>query len=333
MRFIHAADLHIGDSWKFLPQDYLRRQELMLDNIYRVAHKEGIKTVALVGDLFHRKDPTRECRDMVLAKILKYDKYFRTIVMEGNHDSVDAAASNIHFLKILYDLKRFKNTIVVELENKVVPVEDGAFLVMTSFNEEKLIDMASETSSQYKWLIALLHTTTIGVRSDTNWVAQKGWDMQPVPGITYYAFGHIHKFQRLGLPNAFQSGSPIQHKWSDKLPKGVLIVDTDKPTTPRFVSLSKVVRPLYTVKDGDPIPEYGYVKLVTNKNVLGRELPANVVDTERDLSDIKILEYDGELDPTAGLNEYLAKDGLTLDEQKIGIQIAEKIIKEINQNY
>lgn len=333
MRFIHTADLHIGDSWKILPQDYLRRQELMLDNIYRVAYKEGIKTIAIAGDLFHRKDPTRECRDMILTKILKYDKYFRTIIMEGNHDSVDATASNIHFLKILYDKKRFKNTIIVELENKVVPVEDGAFLVMPIFNENKLIKMASEVRSKYKWLVAMIHSTTVGVRSDTNWVAQTGWDMQQVQGINYYAFGHIHKFQRLGIPNAFQSGSPIQHKWSDQLPKGILVVDTDKPKTPKFVSLAKVVKPLYTVKENDEIPSYGYVRLITNKNTLGRDLPSNVVGTERDLSDIKIVEYAGELDPIAGLNEHLASDGLTIEEQKIGIGIVEKIVRDINQNF
>jgi len=174
MKFIHTGDWHIGDSWKVIPDNYLSRQADMIDMIYKIAHKLQIHTIAVSGDLFHRNEPNKESRDMVLSKLLQYDKFFQTIIMEGNHDSVDNAASSIHFLKILYDKKRFKNTIIVECENQIVPVEDGAFLVMPNFNEQALVQMAQQMSQQYKWIVAMLHTTTIGVTSDTNWTAQKG---------------------------------------------------------------------------------------------------------------------------------------------------------------
>lgn len=328
MYFIHSADWHIGDSWKILPQDYLKRQSLMIDNIYLEAYQRKIRTVVVCGDLFHKKDPNRESRDLVLSKLLKYDKYFRTIIMEGNHDSVEAKASNIHFLKILYNKKRFKNTIIVELENKIVPVEDGAFLVMPKFNEDELEKLVKQISSKYKWLVAMLHTTTVGVSSDTNWKAQKGWDMKPIPHITYYALGHIHKYQRLTLPNAFQCGSPIQHKWSDKQPKGILIVDTNNPEQPELITLKKV-KPLYTITDSKKVPKDGYVRLITNKCLLGEKLPSNIVSTEKDLSNVEISEYDGELDPINGLPEFLANEGLNSEEQQIGIDLVEKIINNI----
>ena len=39
VKFIHTADLHIGKSRTF--PDYLERQELMLDGIYKIAKDFG----------------------------------------------------------------------------------------------------------------------------------------------------------------------------------------------------------------------------------------------------------------------------------------------------
>lgn len=332
MKFIHTADWHIGESWKILPHDYLTRQARMIDAIYYIAKKTNTKTVVIAGDLFHKKNPGRECMNMVLKKVLKYDRYFNTIIMEGNHDSVDNSTTNIHYLKLLYDKKRLKNTVVVELENKIVPIEDTAFIVMPRFDENILEKMAKEACRDYKKVVAVLHTTTIGVVSDTNWVAKEGWDMASLPHIDYYAFGHIHKYQKLNLSNAYQSGSPIQHKWSDKLPKGVLLVDTDllDNNGPEFISMRKLIKPLYTIKDGEKVPNFGHIRLLTTKNILGfKDLPDNVVCTERDLSNIIISGYDGKLDPTKGLNKYLAEEGLSVDEQNKGIKIVEDIVQSL----
>ena len=331
MRFIHSADWHVGDSWKFLPQDYLARQETIIDDIYAIAKGRGVKVVLISGDLFHKREPNRECRDMVLRKLIHYDRHFTTIVMQGNHDSVDTAGTAISNLKILFEEHKFKNTIIVELENKVIPYEDGAFLVMPLFKETKLEEMVAEIKGQYKWIVAMIHDTTIGVSDDKGWTARAGWAMKEIPGITYYAFGHIHKAQRLRLRNAFQAGAPMQHHFSDKQPKGVLIVDTDDPENPKLVRL-KNVKPLYTVKDGEPIPEDGYVKLITNQPHLGRELPPNVVVSAQDTSSLEeIEEYDETLDSMKGLTAYLASQHLTPEEQAIGVSLVEELIKEIEE--
>jgi len=331
MKFIHTSDWHVGASWRLLPQEHLSRQKFMIDEIYRIALKYKAKVVTVSGDILHRKDPERKSRNMVLKQILKYDKLIPTIIVEGNHDSVDAEESNIHNLKILYDQRKFKQTTIVELENKIIPFEDGAFIAMPIFNKTELKILAREASKRYKWVVPLLHTTTIGVSDDKGWTAREGWDMDKVPGITYYAMGHIHKMQRLTLPNAFQCGSPMQHNFGEKPPKGVLLVDTDKPTRPSFINLKKLPA-LHLVNDdkGEPIPLDGYVKLITNKSLLGRKLPPNVVSTGKNLDNIEILEYDCELNPLKGLTEYLANEGLSVDEQEMGAKIVQKII-EINK--
>lgn len=327
---LHTADWHVGESWKFLPQDYLSRQEAMIDNIYAIAKNRGVKVVLISGDLFHKREPNRDCRDMVLKKLIYYDRYFTTIIMEGNHDAIDVNGTCIHNLKILFEEHKFKNTIIVELENRLVPYEDGAFLVMPLFKETRLEEMVAEVKQQYKWVVAMIHDTTIGVSDDKGWTARAGWEMREIPGITYYAFGHIHKAQRLRLRNAFQSGAPIQHQFSDKQPKGVLLVDTNDPENPKFIRL-KNVKPLYTIKDGDPIPEDGYVKLLTNQSHLGRELPPNVVVSTQDTSCLEeIEEYDETLDSMKGLTAYLASQHLTPEEQATGVALVEGIIRELN---
>lgn len=329
VKLLHTADWHIGESWKFLPQDYLTRQVVMIDNIYEIAKKRGIKVVLVCGDLFHKREPNRDCRNMVLKKLLYYDKYFTTIIFEGNHDSIDINATAISNLRILFEEHKFKNTIVVELENKVIPYEDGAFLVMPLFKETHLKDMVSKVKGKYKWIVAMIHDTTIGVSDDKGWTARAGWEMKHIPGITYYAFGHIHKVQRLRLRNAFQSGSPIQHQFSDKQPKGVLVVDTNDPENPKFVRL-KNVKPLYVVKDGEQIPTDGYVKLLTKESHLGKNLPNNVVVSTHDIENFEeIEEYDTDLDSLKGLTTYLVSEGLNLDEQAIGVSLVEDMIKEI----
>lgn len=329
MVFLHTSDWHIGESWKFLPNDYLSRQATMIDNIYAIAKKRNIKVILVCGDLFHKREPNRECRDMVLEKLLRYDKYFTTIIFEGNHDTIDISGTSIHYLKILFDKHKFKNTIIVELQNKVIPYEDGAFLVMPLFKEATLEEMVSQIKEQYKWIVAMIHDTTIGVSDDKGWTARTGWEMKQIPNITYYAFGHIHKMQRLRLRNAFQCGSPIQHQFHDKQPKGVLIVDTNNPENPKFVRL-KNVKPLYIIKEGETIPSDGYVKLLTNESHLNRDLPPNVVVSTQDFTTFEeIEEYEQDFDSLKGLTSYLALQGLNPNEQTVGVSLVEKIIRSI----
>ena len=331
MKFLHTADFHLGDSWKILQNgENLKRQALAYSEVYELAEKHKVEVVIMCGDLIHQKNPNRQVRDTLLKKVLEYDaKGFKTLIMEGNHDSVNFEASNIHFLYLLYKAGKLKNTIIVELKNKIIKFKDGAFLVMPVFKEKLLVQMSKAAYNQgCKWAVAVLHTTSIGVTSDTGWCAKNGWDMKPIQSITYYALGHIHKCQQLALPNAWQSGSPIQHNFGDKKPKGVLIVDTDDPNNPKFVPLQKP-KPLYVIKDSDAIPTDGYIKLLTNESMLGKDLPSNVVATEKNIQNVNIKEYKGQVDPIIGLTEELAKQGLEEDEQAEGLKIVEQITDEL----
>lgn len=335
MRFLHTADLHFGSSSRILPNNLnLKRQEIAYDEIYEIAEKNNIKVIVSAGDLIHRKDPDRPTRDLILRKVLEYDKKgFRTILLEGNHDSVDAKASNIHFLSLLHKAGKLKNTMVVELQNKIVSYADGAFIIMPVFSEIELQKMINRLEGkEYKWIVCILHTDISGAISDTGYPLKKGWDLKRVKNIdriNYYALGHIHRYQRVNLPNCFFSGAPIQHNFGDTLPKGVLIVDTDDPNNPEFVALKKP-EPFFLIRNGEQIPDNGYIKLLTNRSLLGVKLPANVVATAKDLSDIDIKEYDGELDPIKRLPEFLAKEGLTQEELDIGIEMVEDIVGELN---
>ena len=332
MKFLHTADFHLGDSFKILPDGKnLKRQSLAYDEIYEIAEKQKVDVVVIAGDLIHQKNPNRQVRDTLLKKVLEYDALgFKTLIAEGNHDSIDATTTNIHFLYLLYKAGKLKNTIVVELKNRIIKFKDGAFLVMPVFKEKTLVQMAITAYNQgCKWAVAVLHTTTIGVTSDTGWCASKNaWDMKPIQKITYYALGHIHKCQQLALPNAWQSGSPCQHTFGDKKPKGVLIVDTDDPNNPKFVPLKKP-KALYVITNINEIPINGYVKLLTNESMLGKDLPSNVVATEKNIQNVKIKEYKGSADPIIGLTEELAKQGLEEAEQAEGLKIVEQIMDEL----
>jgi len=93
--------------------------------------------------------------------------------------------------------------------------------------------------------------------------------------VTYWALGDIHKPQEVSS-NAYYSGSPVQTKFNDGWPRGVLIVDTEDPTSPQFVSVPS--NQLVVAKKDDIIPPNSYVKWVfSSKEEVPKELPDNVV--------------------------------------------------------
>ena len=138
----------------------------------------------------------------------------------------------------------------------------------------------------YKSIVVVTHETIRGAISDTNWrikggsevpLLDYGEDAEDIP-VTYCALGDLHIKQKVG-PRTFYSGSPLQIKFGDQFPKGVLVVDTDDPDNPVFEPIESV--PLVRVTSIEDIPENCHVKLVTDKiDSLGVMLPDNVMKRE-----------------------------------------------------
>ena len=113
IRFLHTADLHIGKS-RTLP-DYLERQELMLDGIYKTAGDNDIDVVLMAGDIFESKNIRWNEQQMFLEKLFKYDALgFTTVVCNGNHDELASGHSPLWLPAMIATNGGLKNTHVLK---------------------------------------------------------------------------------------------------------------------------------------------------------------------------------------------------------------------------
>jgi len=326
MKFLHTSDWHIGSGARRIP-NYLDRHSNSIDQIYSIARQKGIKVIVVAGDIFQKNEPTSEERDLLLKKLLQYDDKFTTIIMEGNHDSIDFQRSSIHFLKILESRNKFKNLRVSEVRPDIINIDDNYFITLPSFRLKILKKMLKSVPKDRKSVIVVGHDTTIGTRSDTGYRLKSGIDLNKFKkfDVTYYAMGGIHLKQQLSLPNAFQCGSPIQHKFDEYPPKGVLIVDTDNPTEPEFIEVKS--KPLVVVKEGGKIPKDAYVKLLLKKSSLKGKFPENVIATGS-MNEAKLGKYKVKESITSGLKPFLKSLGLNREEIKGCFKILKKVRKK-----
>lgn len=330
MKFVHTSDLHIGAS-KFLGDDYLDRQLGAIDTIVAFAQERGIDTIVVAGDIFDVEQPEPKEREALLERLLAYDRMgVRFLVIRGNHDQGSMTGRTaIRYLAHMTDHGVFKHSVFAE-RTQYVRVGDTVFLLLCHnpryFQEEcaKAIHnfKRSSMSVPHQNFVVVAHEAIKGSVTDTNYRMSDGAEIPldvgetvpDQPDVTYWAFGDIHIRQRLGQ-RAFYCGSPIQTKFGDSWPKGVLVVDTDKPGTPEFVAIPS--RPLVkvVVNPGETpeFPENAHIKLVAPPTVYAdmRDqgvLPENIARIEA-VKDTVALDYAKALDlPSkvfAGLEQML----------------------------
>ena len=341
-RFVHTGDLHFGSN-RYL-SDYLVRQEEMFDSIFDVAYDNQISTVVIAGDIFDDPD-TMTLREMELVarKFLEYDSAgFTILTIPGNHDLMDATGHTaLHSLSLLTDHGRFSHSVVTETTTYVT-VEDTVFCLLChrkgKFREDSIQATRDyQTSSllaQGASFVMVAHETIRG--SETEIQSKSGYYRKLDFGddlpdeedsdfpITYWALGDIHKVQAVS-ENAFYPGSPIQLKFGECWPKGVLVVDTDAPGDPEFVSIPS--NQLVKAKVGDEVPAGSYVKLIASskeESMSAASKMPNVVKVEYASSDDTLI-----VDTEDSLREKLLSGVGQLGATEEELEIAEEEIDSL----
>jgi DNA repair protein SbcD/Mre11 len=303
MRFLHTADLHIGGT-RFLPR-FLERQEAMLDAIFDIAYDQDVDVVVVAGDVFDIPDPSPEERHLVQRKFLEYDAAgYHILCIPGNHDLVNAQGETaIHYLAMLHAHGRFKNSTIVE-HTAYVKIRDTVFCLLCHrpghFRKDSRRAVRdyhrSSIDTGASSFVVVCHETIQGSLTDARMKDGSHYRMktgEEAPDmtlpVTYWACGDIHKHQAVGS-KAFYSGSPVQTKFDDDWPKGVLIVDTDDPEHPKFVPVPS--NQLVKAGKDDIVPKGAFVKLKVRdaQELSSMELPENVVkfDYEKSITSLAI---------------------------------------------
>lgn len=301
-KFIHCADLHIGKSRDF--PNYLERQSLMLDAIFQAAKDKSDGLVVIGGDIYDCAVLRPREKDLFIEKLCQADKDgITTVVVNGNHDIIDQldnGYTHLRTVKNLVEADRLKNTVCVEFNPEGFYLEKfkmGISAIPALYRKTKEITaLATTHASRLRELhgkstpiVAVVHETIAGSVNDTGHQFEKGITITDPRMVTYWALGDVHACQQItGSPNAYYSGCPIQHDFSDSTKRGVLVVDTNKPEDPEFYPLHHKVQRLITIvvgKDDDPskveIPRDAIVRIEATKQQLSEMyVPDNVVRTK-----------------------------------------------------
>lgn len=332
VRLVHTADLHVGKS-RTLP-DYLERQSLMIDGIYKVAKSKKANLVLMAGDIFESKNIKWNEQMMFISKLFEYDKKgFTSIICNGNHDELATGASHLWLPAMIQNYGGLKNTHIIDGKPQVVELEDIDLAVIPVVNnnvstqelKENVEDMYSHVSGE-KPFVVMLHATISGANTDTGYSISGGPRIPDLDFVSYWAVGDIHKMQQIG-ERAYYSGSPIQHNFGEEQPKGVLVVDLEKDEEPQvdLVEL-KGITPLITIEEKPEVwPTDCYIRyLGPLEGII--ELPENVIKTEgvssiineAGESVIEQMEFTDSL--TEGLDEFLALKSIPEEYRQEGIQ-------------
>lgn len=275
--FVHTADIHLGSLRGVKTITYstlLKRYEGYLRSIFAIARKRKAECVVMAGDIFDHKNVRPKVRD-VLLRVLLDNEDMPVLIINGNHDLLEEGYTSLHFLTLLQaKRKRLPNVTIAEITPRVVEVK-GCWYVLIPFTGDqqrfiKSVKAGVEEALHKGTLINEDFTTTkppivvvghemvVGCSDDSGWSSKNKGIKLPtdMPDVTYWAMGDIHKRQRLGgLRNAFYPGPPAQHKFNEKPDKGVLLVNTSKPTKPKHIRIKHPdVAPLLQV-EADTVEE------------------------------------------------------------------------------
>lgn len=257
MIFVHSADLHLGahKTLKVSVEEKLLRCSGYMSEIFRIAKQEKAHAVVLAGDIFDSPYVSFRERD-ILLKVLIENVDMPVIMINGNHDMVDKKHTALNAFALLQ--QALPNLHVAEIVPKNVVIAGVMFAMIPFTGSQSTFDKAvlSAKNNHYPTVV-VGHELVRNSRTDSGRVFSRGIVLKHSPDVLYWAMGDIHKTQQL-LDNAWYPGSPAQHRADESPERGVLVVDTDRPTAPRFVRIVhpdvKIIR-TFSVKSKKDIPE------------------------------------------------------------------------------
>ena len=237
MRFIHAADIHLGSklAGKFSPEkSAIRKRELRdcFSRMVEYAKQQGINVILLAGDVFDDDTPKSKDTDYFYGVVDAHPD-ITFYYLRGNHDSESASANN------RANLKRFLDTWTA------YSLGEDTVLTGIEFTPENASSLYSTLSlDPKKKNIVTMHGQIASTLGLYNIVLTKLRDKS----IDYLALGHVHERAIGKLDNRGIYAYPgcLEPRGYDELgEKGFYVVDTEDLVNPTFVPFARrTIHPL-----------------------------------------------------------------------------------------
>lgn len=307
--FIQTGDIHIGECRSL--SGYIARHKGVLTQIIDTAYNFGLPLL-ITGDLTDSKSTTYEEQfllDWWLCEIEK--RKIPTVIIAGNHDHLWGEVTQLDGLKYM----PFKYIKIITWHPDICQITDEIGVIGIPWRKyktdeiKKIILEKLPLISDSKYKVVMLHECISGMKSDSGRIIPNGTAIPNIPEITYWAVGDIHKFQVTNVANGYYSGAPMQYRFDDILPKGILRIDLERPSKePEFIPLN--FKPMKTVNSVSEIADDAYYRLVGDyEEMIKANNEPMVVKTEYNEEQKQIMTYE-KLGICDGLPEFLAVKGI-----------------------
>jgi exonuclease SbcD len=237
LKIIHISDIHFGAKLGNFSQTEEINQALYF--ILKTVKSKNIDVLLIAGDIFDKSNPSAEAENSYFSFLQKLSSLnIITIIISGNHDNdirLNAPQELLSRSKIYIFSSLNVDLLELEINNNKI-----SFLPIPYFSEEKIREKIlnlnikiDEKEANYNYLYFKL-LEYLHKKADKNSVKialghlfvrdseltgselpiQRGnldsveFGLLKKLNIDYFAFGHIHKFQKI-TENAYYSGSIV----------------------------------------------------------------------------------------------------------------------------
>lgn len=241
MRFIHAADIHLGHLFQgvkrisqSLQDEFKQATFAAFKNIIDVAIDQEVDFVILAGDEYDRHQRSLKEQNFLREQFLRLREHEIDVYMVyGNHDYLTEESTFIEFPENVHAFgKNVTTEKFVTKNNERVAI--SGFSYDQQHVLEKYIEQYPDKQSNEDYHLGILHGM---MRAQSQDYAPFEMTDMVAKGYEYWALGHIHKREVIHeLPIVVYSGNPQGLNRTETGTKGFYLVDMkDGQTTMNFV--------------------------------------------------------------------------------------------------
>lgn len=223
VKILHCADIHIGAAQSFLGTlAQKRRYEVLMtfERIIDIAKENGVKIIAIAGDLFDSNKIEKSFVDAVLNKIAAVYE-IKVVYAAGNHDPLDSCSPFIY-------TKLPDNFYILGGEDEVICFDDIRVRVYGNsfdFCYKKGKEKFSLNPENDDYINLMIMHGELGSDINSNYNAIIP-DFIKNSSMDYIALGHIHKrtdIAKLGDTYFAYSGCPEGQGFDELDEKGIYL--------------------------------------------------------------------------------------------------------------